>query len=320
MKPLLRAAALRVLRAESIRRVALAAAAMRHRALILVYHRIVPETSSALPRAGSIVPVVSTSLLRRQLEALSTIGDVVPLRELIGSLGARSSPKPGRVRFCLTFDDDEPSHAHQALPVLKALGVPATFFLCGRALMGLGAPWWVLLEAQIAGVGLATTAASLGVSARSAAELASVCEGTSLVAVIERTFSKLPMTSILSRTEIGMLGAASGVTIGFHTVEHPVLTLLDDAGVARALQVGREALAELAGAPVDLFAYPHGRSDSRTARLAEASGFRGACRSGNRPVGAGTCPFLLARWEPGPLEVPELVAQAALRVNLRSRA
>ena len=315
MKPLWRAVGLRLLRTASIRRAALATAAMRHRVLILLYHRIAPHSWPVLSVEKSIVPTVSGSLFRQQIQALAAIGDFVPLADVLNP-PTGSLARPDRVRFCLTLDDDEPSHAHQALPVLQALGIPATFFVCGRTLHRLEAPWWILLEAQIARVGLAATAASLGVAARTAVELAAACEGTPLVNVIDRTFAA-SKSSLLSRENIAFLAAAPGITIGFHTMAHPVLTQLDDAAVAQALREGRDDLAVAAGVPINQFAYPHGRTDSRIARLVADAGFSVACRSGNRPVGASSDPFLLGRWEPGPMGVPDLVAEAALRLNLR---
>lgn len=276
----------------------LATAAMRQRALILLYHRVVPEALTGPARLSTVVPTVTTTELRQQLEELSGIGDIVPLSALLQPSAAPVSRK--RVRFAVTFDDDEPSHARHVLPVLQSLGLPATFFLCGRALHGLGAPWWVVLEHHIARVGLARAAAALGVVARSAMELAALYEGTSLVEVIERTFDPPPAAaSVLSRAEIAALGAAPGVTIGFHTVAHPLLTTLDDAALGDALRKGRAELAAAVGQAVEVFAYPHGRCDARVARAVREAGFSAACRSGQRPVGRGSDQFRMGRWEPG---------------------
>ena len=315
MKRSLRALGLRLLQVASVRRAALKRAAARERALIILYHRVVPSADYRKSPGGDIVPTVTTALFRQQLEALAGIGDFVPLMSLVDSLANTSPAKTPRVRLAITFDDDDPSHARHALPILQSLGFPATFFLSGRALRGLGPPWWILLEAGILRNGLDRTAAQLGVGgARTATDLAAACEGTPLTGVIERTFPPPEGDSLLSRKEIRMLVDA-GMSVGFHTLDHPVLTQLPDAEVSRALTLGRGALAEAVGAGITLFAYPHGRVDSRIASHVPKAGYRAALRSGQRPVGPGSDLFLLGRWEPGPLGVRDLIAEAALRLN-----
>ena len=138
MKHALRTAALRMMRVSIMRRAALAIAARRERALILVYHRVLPDSAVLRSSVGNIVPTVSTAMLREHMEALAGVGDFVSLPDLVQSLDSRSGVKSRRIRLAVTFDDDEPSHLHHALPVLQSLGIPATFFLCGRALHGLG--------------------------------------------------------------------------------------------------------------------------------------------------------------------------------------
>jgi peptidoglycan/xylan/chitin deacetylase (PgdA/CDA1 family) len=314
--PALGAAAARALRRPAPRRAALALAAARGRALVLLYHRVTPPGAAA----GGVVPSVPAALLRAHLEALRSAGDVVPLAEL-------EAGRPGRrVRFAVTFDDDEPSHARHALPVLRALGVPATFFLQGLALHGLGPPWWVRLERAIARRGLAAVAAALGVAAPTAAALAARCEGTPLADAVARAFPADDGhddgrddggrdDAVLSAAGVRAL-AAAGMEVGFHTVAHPVLPLLADADAARALADGRDALAAAAGRAVERFAYPHGRVDRRVAGLARAAGYRAAYRSANRPVGPGADRWALGRWEPGPLAPDALLAWAAWRLTL----
>ena len=310
----LRAASLRLLRTTAIRRAALTVAAARERALIILYHRVIPASLPDEPAAGHIVPTVVTTLFRQHLEALSAIADFVPLSELIGPPAKASPATARRVRLALSFDDDDPAHARYALPILQTLGIPATFFVSGRALHGLSPPWWIRLEERIRRVGLDSTAAQLGVSARTAADLAAACEGTQLVEVIERTFPAPEERSLLARDEIRLLTSA-GMTVGFHTLDHPVLTQLPDAEVVRALHVGREALADAAGKPVDLFAYPHGSADLRIAGHVRAAGYRAAFQTGGRPIGRTSDPFLLGRWEAGPLSVQRLIAEVALRLS-----
>jgi peptidoglycan/xylan/chitin deacetylase (PgdA/CDA1 family) len=293
----------------ALRRAALRLAAARGRALVLVYHRV-RESGAA---AHEVVPALSSVLFQRQIAALGELGDVVPLSELVRRDGA-----PGRVRFGVSFDDDEPAHVSDAFPILRSLGVRATFFLSGRTLHQIGAYWWVALESLIAEHGVSEIARRLGVAADSPAELARQCEGTVLVRQIE-SFAMQDGGPRVDGRRLDAAGirrlADAGMTIAFHTLEHPVLPTLADDALALALTRGRDELARAAGAPITLLAYPHGRADSRVARAAEAAGYDAAFVAGGRPIDWRADRYLLGRWEPGPLDLDDFVAAVALRLN-----
>jgi peptidoglycan/xylan/chitin deacetylase (PgdA/CDA1 family) len=294
----------RVLRRASARRAALQVAAARGRGLVLVYHRLAP--GGAAPH--EVVPCVPCDLFQRHIELLGEMGDVVPLADLLEPPGSRR-----RVRFAISFDDDYASHHQYALPILRRVGAPATFFLSGRALHGLGPYWWEQLEQLIAERGVREAARLLGVDAATPARLAAACERP------ERS-ARLSVTPI-ARSAPALDGDAiraladAGMTIGFHTLHHPVLTQLPDAALDAALRAGRAELAAAAGRSVELLAYPHGRADERVAERTRAAGYRAAFATGARPVGPRSDPFLLGRWEAGPLTDDEFLSHLALRLN-----
>jgi len=88
------------------------------------------------------------------------------------------------------------------------------------------------------------------------------------------------------------------VTIGSHTLTHPILTNLQTQEMETEITQSRGILEEKLQRPVDLFAYPYGGRDNflepyRT--LVKAAGFRCCCSGfggGNPP---GTDPFQLRR-------------------------
>ena len=82
---------------------------------------------------------------------------------------------------------------------------------------------------------------------------------------------------------IGAL-AAAGMTVGFHTLEHPLLPDLDNDRLAAALTTGREELAAATGRPLTLLAYPHGKADQRVAGAARAAGYAAAWTGWPRPA------------------------------------
>jgi peptidoglycan/xylan/chitin deacetylase (PgdA/CDA1 family) len=69
----------------------------------------------------------------------------------------------------------------------------------------------------------------------------------------------------------------SGWAIGSHSVTHPRLTELSEAGIQRELVESRELLQGWIQAPVDFFCYPQGVVNKQLQELVAASGYLGAC-------------------------------------------
>ena len=104
------------------------------------------------------------------------------------------------------------------------------------------------------------------------------------------------------------------MTIGFHTLHHPLLSMLEGTELEIAMSAGRQELAAAAGTAVDLLAYPYGCATSRVAESAQQAGYTAAFVTGGRPVAWWSDRFLLARWEPGSLSADALSAEVALRL------
>jgi len=276
--------------------------AARGRALVLVYHRITPEGQAP----GAIVPSVRETLFRRHVQALGELGDVVPLEAFVQGGGRR------RVRLALTFDDDYQSHASLVLPVLHSLGVRGTFFLCGRSLHGLGPYWFEVLEGLLQRRPLDQVARMLGAAVATAEQLALACERDLRRQHRLEQVAEAPAAHLGSE-QIAALAQSS--TVGFHTLHHRVLTALPYEALEREVTEGRETLAAVAGQPLRLFAYPHGKGNAKVAAQLRAAGYAAAWTGIPNAARAGADPFMLGRWEPGDLSVDELVVKLAIRLN-----
>jgi peptidoglycan/xylan/chitin deacetylase (PgdA/CDA1 family) len=297
-------AALRVLRHRSSARDALMrTAAHRGLCVVLCYHRIAPDTGG--DRAIDAVP---PDTFADQLRALQEVGDIVALSRIL-QLPARYD----RPAFAITLDDDDRSHVQYALPILRDLQIPATFFLSGRHLHGLGPYWWTLIEQSAAEIGLAATCQLLGHHASTIRELTRACRtaGTAVNLVTRET------PPLMEPRDIRTL-ADAGMTIGFHTLRHLSLPDLDDHALAAALTEGLPALESAAGTRVELLAYPYGRADARVAQAARRAGYRAAFVTAERAVGPVDDPFLLGRLQPGAATPDVLLANAALRLAARA--
>jgi peptidoglycan/xylan/chitin deacetylase (PgdA/CDA1 family) len=65
----------------------------------------------------------------------------------------------------------------------------------------------------------------------------------------------------MMRTEQVRTLVAAGMTVGGHTVTHPILSRLPDDEARAEIRAGRDALHDITGQPVRLFAYPNGKPD-----------------------------------------------------------
>jgi peptidoglycan/xylan/chitin deacetylase (PgdA/CDA1 family) len=303
MRRILRPLGYQVLRAPAVRRAAAAAAAIRGRRLVLVFHRLAGDGE----RSGGVVPVVSEDVFRRQLEEILEVGDIVPLTSML-------EETPGaRPRFALTFDDDYISHHEVALPILRERGVPATFFVAGRSLHGLGPHWFEILDALVLSHGIDEVRRRLGIERGDLQHLARLCEDDPrLQGSIEG--QDAAVAKHLTAAHIAAL-ANAGMTIGFHTLHHRVLTGLANREVDTALTEGRSELQDVIGDRLHLFAYPHGKADSSVARRVEESGYFAAWTGLPHAVSPGDDRYLLGRWEAGPVQGQVFVARLLARLN-----
>jgi peptidoglycan/xylan/chitin deacetylase (PgdA/CDA1 family) len=284
-----------MLRAPAVRRVGAAAAALRGRRLALVFHRIIEDDE----RAGGVVPAVPEATFRRQLDQLLEMGDIVPLPSMLADASVRSRP-----RFALTFDDDSLSHHQVVLPVLRDRGVSATFFLGGRSLHGLGPLWFEILDDLVLSRGVAEVARSLGTSATDVRQLAERCERDPQLqrAIVSED---AVVVEHLSDGHIAGLEEA-GMTIGFHTLHHPLLTRLSGDALDTALTEGRAELEDVVGHRIDLFAYPHGKADGVVRAGVRRAGYVAAWTGRPRAFSSRDDPYRLGRWESGRLLGPAL--------------
>lgn len=285
--------------------------------LVLVYHRLGDPHE---PREGRLDPAMGTAQFEAQLDHLRKTYDVVPARQLLTAVKRRRRGR--RLPVAITFDDDLPSHVRVAMPVLRRLGLPATFFLCGASLHQPFAFWWQRLQSamdagKLGGGSLAgllgrepATAEPIDVHQASAAITAMSPDRREQVAEsLGDLIGGDPPDAGLRAESIRTL-ARAGFEIGFHTRDHHALPALDDDRLARAFDDGRSELAGLATTEIRSVAYPFGMADARVARAARAAGFQFGFTGAPEPAEPDTDPLLIGRFDPP----YESIAVFAIRV------
>lgn len=207
---------------------------------------------------------------------------IISLPEALEDL-ARKRRAPSLV---LTFDDGYEDNYSAAFPLFRAEGIPFTIFVT-TGLVDQTAPlWWDALErleanpqADLPDRGTGDRIKKMPPAEQRAA-LHTVLRqaGLSQTAPYQRAL-KWPQLREMSRS--GLL------TVGAHTVTHPMLSRLDDEDVTRELKLSKERLEEELALPVRYLAYPYGQPHEvgeSAPRIAEQLGYAAAFTTDARPL------------------------------------
>ncbi len=211
--------------------------------------------------------------------------------------------------IAITFDDGYADNHDIALPILKKHGLPATFFVATGFLDG-GRMWNdTVIECLRRCTKRTVDLHSLGLPALSLetplqrrAAIDRVLPVIKYLPLAQRESAlrtvhdacghpKLPNNLMMTRAQVRAL-AEAGMSIGAHTVNHPILCKQDDAAAEDEIVRGRADLEAVTGKPVSLFAYPNGRPGQdyvevhvemvrRLGFVATASTATGVSRSGD---------------------------------------
>ncbi|MCJ2013943.1 polysaccharide deacetylase family protein [Methylobacterium sp. J-076] len=268
------------------------APAARGLGVILTFHRVDPAPPEAFApnRLLSITP----DFLDATLTELDARGfEVIGLDEVPERLGRRDYGPPFAV---LTFDDGYRDNLAHARPVLARHRVPWTLFVTSGFADGCGRLWWVELERAVARldrVRVPLGGRSLDLPCRSPQEKALAFEalyrdlrGGSEARLLDEIAGHCRAAGLapgdlaaelcLGWDALRDLAKDPAVTIGAHTVSHPMLAKHPPADAAREIADGRGRIEAELGRPVRHLSYPVGDAGSAGPRefaLAKHQGF-----------------------------------------------
>ena len=221
----------------------------------------------------------------------------------------------------ITFDDGYADNHEVALPILQRHGLTATFYVATGFLDG-GRMWNdTVIEAVRACQQPALDVAQLGIDGLTSLPLDGdaqrqaairalldklkyrpVDERLQLVGrLVEAVGAPLPGGVMMRSDQVKALRQA-GMTVGAHTVSHPILLKLSAEQARREIDQSRQHLEAILGEPVRHFAYPNGvpgrdMSDA-TAGIVKDLGFDSAVTTAWGAAGLGADCFQLPRFTP----------------------
>jgi peptidoglycan/xylan/chitin deacetylase (PgdA/CDA1 family) len=254
---------------------------------------------------------VSPRHFEEHLRVLRRACQPLPLAEFIYNLTAGTLP-PNAV--ALTFDDGYVDNLIAGKPRLAAAGIPATIFLATGYLDRSEAFWWDEL-ANLILLGTASQSFELVIRGRSTqvdfgseaparvdgntnaasltrrrAALLTLRETLRLVGEEDRRLAMASLRSFfggldyctglgraMTSDEVRTIASDGLVSIGAHTVTHPMLLALDATTRQREIAESKRACEDLIGVPVTAFAYPYGDSNVEAREAVKAAGFTFAC-------------------------------------------
>ena len=258
--------------------------------VILMFHHVRPWDRKAF--APNRLLEITPEFLNRVLAVVDEMGfELVGHDEVPTRLG-----RGGRPFAALTFDDGYRDIVEHALPVLRRHAAPFAVFVTTQFADGAGRLWWLELEEAVAWLdrisvnvggqtitGACATAAEKQVvferlywalragpeeRLRATIKLLAEAAGVDGTALVKRL--------CLSWDELAVLSREPNVTIGAHTLSHPMLAKWPTAVARRELVESKAVTEAKLGREVRHFAYPVGDPTSAGARefaLAREAGF-----------------------------------------------
>jgi peptidoglycan/xylan/chitin deacetylase (PgdA/CDA1 family) len=224
--------------------------------------------------------------------------DLISLDEMHRRVATGDFP---RRRFvCVTFDDGYRDNFEFAYPVLKKYEVPFAIYVATSFADRIGELWWLALEAVIAQnqmIGLRIDGQDRWFECPSVQEKRAVFDHIYAWLRQRPTEAELRqvMRDLTARHQVDMpafcaelcmrwdelatLAADPLVTIGAHTVNHPILTKLDDKAVRSELEGSRSVIEAALGVRPAHLAYPVGDRSAagpREFKIASELGFKTA--------------------------------------------
>lgn len=288
---------------------------------ILILHRVLPEPDPIFPAE------LDARRFERLMAMVARTFRVLPLHRAASMLADGSLPSRA---LSITFDDGYADNCSIATPILAREGLEATFFVATSFIDG-GRMWndtaieclrrTTASSVDLGDFGLGRMPTGSARERRQAIEKVLPIVKYQVPAERAKSLERLhalcghpalPDDLMMSTGQLRALRRA-GMTVGAHTVNHPILRTLPDDVAEAEIADSRSWLEAQLDAPVRLFAYPNGRPDvdfdDRHAAMVRRLGFDAAVSTQQGPARPGDNPFKLRRYTPWEVSVPRWTAR-----------
>lgn len=290
----------------------LSPAGTRARLTVLIFHRVLPAPDPLFPEE------VDAERFDQVCSWMARWFQVMPLPQAVQALGEERLPARAA---CITFDDGYADNHDVAMPILQRHGLTATFFIATGFLDG-GVMWndrlieavrrtpagtLDLVDCGLPGIAqvpvhtLEQRRAAIGRLLDAAKYLPVADRAAAVERVVQAAGSQQRPLPMMRSAQVQALHAA-GMTIGAHTVSHPILARLSPAEAASEIVASKQHLEALLQSRVSVFAYPNGRPVrdyvGASVDAVRAAGFDAAVTTAAGAAASGTDPLQIPRFTP----------------------
>ena len=235
----------------------------RNRLTILTYHSVLPSTRGIDDAEAR--NVVDAETFAWQMRYLSKNFTCLKLEDAVELLRRRRPLPPNSV--VVTFDDGFWNNLGYAFPILRRFGVPATVFVT-TGHIGRGTE---LLWTERVGRILRAAKVPDEVARRERNRLKAMSfrDRDEAIEELEKRYGgdeireaplDLNRYTFLTWGQTKQL-ASGGITIGSHTVAHPIMSSLDEDRRRVEVMQSKQEIERHLGTPCKLFSYPNGTSN-----------------------------------------------------------
>ena len=289
---------------------------------ILIFHRVLHESDPLQP------DLATARTFESRMRWLDRFFRILPLGDSLVQL--KEGRLPSRA-VSITFDDGYADNVDIALPILRRLGIPATFFIATGFLNG-GRMWNDTIIETVRKNGARAIRRTYGdratlpceTDAQRRAAIHQLLGDLKYLPEAERRsqvekFAQAVDTPLpglmMTESQVRQL-AAEGMEVGAHTISHPILTWMGREEARNEIFGSKQELEGLLGQAVPLFAYPNGKPGrdfgEREVEIVREAGFQGAVSTGWGAASARTDFFRLPRFTPWDHSAVRFIGRLAL--------
>ena len=271
------------------------------RLVVLCYHRVVDDDGPT-PTFAEDVAGLRRSMFETQLRWMQKYTRIISLDELVQNY--RRGRKLSRTSVLLTFDDGYVDNYTVAYPVMKRLGIPATFFVPTKLIEERALGWWDVIAYMVKRCTKETIALDgvrydlvrardetidrlhkrmqLEYHERTAGLVERLAEATGVDHPPKESAERELMTWDQLREVVD-----NGISVQSHTHSHRTLSSLDPELQREELSTSRAMIEERIEQPVKTIAYPVGKYvhfNAHTPKIAADCGYElgfSFCTGGN---------------------------------------
>ena len=279
---------------------------------ILIFHRVLSEPDPLLPGEPD------AACFDRLCAWVAEWFQVLSLDDAVACLKRGDLPARAMV---ITFDDGYADNHEVAMPILQRHGLVATFYVATGFLDG-GRMWNDTVIESVRACQLpALDVAHLGINGLAKLPLGDAAQRRAAIHALLGSLKYRPVDErlqlvhqvveaagaplrggVMMRSDQVKALRQAGMTVGAHTVSHPILLKLTAEQARREIDQSRQHLEAILGEPVRHFAYPNGvpgrdLSDA-TARIVKDLGFDSAVTTAWGAARMGADSLQLPRFTP----------------------